>query len=69
MSNANFFQILLVQVKEIHHFNQDDLMAEDVFVLDCHSYIFVWVGQEVDAKVKTQTMDIGEVTVSKFCVL
>jgi hypothetical protein len=36
-------------------------MTEDVFVLDCHSDIFVWVGQEVDAKVKLQAMDIGEV--------
>lgn len=60
--------ILLEQVKEIHHFTQDDLMAEDVYVLDCHSYIFVWVGQEVDAKVKTQAMDIGEV-ITKSCVL
>lgn len=49
-----------LKVKEIHHFTQDDLMAEDVFVLGCHSYIFVWVGQEVDAKVRTQAMDIGE---------
>jgi gelsolin len=36
-------------------------MTEDVFVIDCHSDIFVWVGQEVDAKVKSQAMDIGEV--------
>ncbi|WVZ87012.1 hypothetical protein U9M48_033714, partial [Paspalum notatum var. saurae] len=53
------------KVKEIHHFTQDDLITEDVFVLDCHSDIFVWVGQEVDAKVKSQAMDIGE----KFLVL
>eukprot|EP00267_Zea_mays_P048300 XP_020400860.1 villin-4 [Zea mays] len=49
-----------LRVKEIHHFTQDDLMTEDVFVIDCHSDIFVWVGQEVDAKVKSQAMDIGE---------
>uniref|UniRef100_A0A8R7R941 HP domain-containing protein n=1 Tax=Triticum urartu TaxID=4572 RepID=A0A8R7R941_TRIUA len=49
-----------LRVKEVYHFTQDDLIAEDVFVLDCHSYIFVWFGQEVDAKVKTQAMDIGE---------
>ncbi|CAD6259714.1 unnamed protein product [Miscanthus lutarioriparius] len=49
-----------IKVKEIHNFTQDDLMTEDVFVLDCHSDIFVWVGQEVDAKVKSQAMDIGE---------
>ncbi|CAL5025587.1 unnamed protein product [Urochloa decumbens] len=54
-----------IQVKEIHHFTQNDLITEDVFVLDCHSGIFVWVGQEVDAKVKSQAMDIGE----KFLVL
>ncbi|XP_066348866.1 LOW QUALITY PROTEIN: villin-4-like [Miscanthus floridulus] len=49
-----------IKVKEIHNFTQDDLMTEDVFVLDCHSDIFVWVGQEVDAKVKSQAMNIGE---------
>ncbi|PUZ48766.1 hypothetical protein GQ55_7G273100 [Panicum hallii var. hallii] len=54
-----------IKVKEIHHFTQDDLVTEDVFVLDCHSDVFVWVGQEVDAKVKSQAMDIGE----KFLVL
>ncbi|KAK8449560.1 hypothetical protein SEVIR_7G238600v4 [Setaria viridis] len=54
-----------IKVKEIHHFSQDDLMTEDVLVLDCHSDVFVWVGQEVDAKVKSQAMDIGE----KFLVL
>ncbi|VAH51356.1 unnamed protein product [Triticum turgidum subsp. durum] len=64
-SDPHLFSCILskdgnLKVKEIHHFTQDDLMAEDVFVLDCHSYIFVWVGQEVDAKVKTQAMDIGE---------
>ncbi|PWZ36575.1 Villin-4 [Zea mays] len=49
-----------IRVKEIHHFTQDDLMTEDVFILDCHSDIFVWVGQKVDTKVKSQAMDIGE---------
>ncbi|CAD6259739.1 unnamed protein product [Miscanthus lutarioriparius] len=49
-----------IKIKEIHNFTQDDLMTEDVFVLDCHSDIFVWVGQEVDAKVKSQALDIGE---------
>ncbi|CAD6262419.1 unnamed protein product [Miscanthus lutarioriparius] len=49
-----------IKVKEIHNFTQDDLMTEDVFILDCLSDIFVWVGQEVDAKVKSQAMNIGE---------
>ncbi|KAF5772588.1 putative transcription factor AS2-LOB family [Helianthus annuus] len=36
-------------------------MTEDIFILDCHSSIFVWVGQEVDQKLKTQALVIGEV--------
>ncbi|KAL6843762.1 hypothetical protein ACP4OV_026333 [Aristida adscensionis] len=68
-SDPHLFSCILakgnVKVKEIHHFTQDDLMTEDIFVLDCHSDIFVWVGQEVDTKVKSQAMDIGE----KFLVL
>ncbi|KAL6652084.1 hypothetical protein ACP70R_011009 [Stipagrostis hirtigluma subsp. patula] len=54
-----------VKVKEIYHFTQDDLMTEDIFVLYCRSDVFIWVGQEVDAKLKSQAMDIGE----KFLVL
>ncbi|XP_062183708.1 villin-4-like isoform X2 [Phragmites australis] len=68
-SDPHLFSCILsqgnVKVKEIHHFTQDDLMTEDVFVLDCHSDIFVWVGQEMDAKVKSQAMYIGE----KFLML
>ncbi|RLM54500.1 villin-4 [Panicum miliaceum] len=58
-------QLDVIKVKEIHHFTQDDLMTEDVFVLDCHTSIFVWVGQQVDVKVRLQALDIGE----KFVVL
>lgn len=47
-------------VTEIHNFTQDDLMTEDVFILDIHSDIFVWVGQQVDAKTKKQALTIAE---------
>ncbi|TVU15861.1 hypothetical protein EJB05_39402 [Eragrostis curvula] len=63
-SDPHLFSCILsqgnVKVKEIHHFSQDDLMAEDIFVLDCHSDVFVWVGQEVDPNMKSQAIDIGE---------
>lgn len=36
-------------------------MTEDIFILDCHSEIFVWVGQQVDSKNKMQALTIGEV--------
>ncbi|KAJ8767437.1 hypothetical protein K2173_017481 [Erythroxylum novogranatense] len=49
-----------LKVTEIYSFNQDDLMTEDIFILDCHSEIFVWVGQEVDSKNKTNALTIGE---------
>ncbi|XP_062195652.1 villin-5 [Phragmites australis] len=68
-SDPHLFSCILskgnLKVKEIHHFTQDDLMTEDVFILDCHSSIFVWVGQQVDVKVRLQALDIGE----KFIVL
>nr|GEW24758.1 villin-4-like [Tanacetum cinerariifolium] len=48
-----------LKVTEIYNFNQDDLMTEDVFILDCHSSIFVWVGQQVDQKLKAQALAIG----------
>ncbi|XP_027332142.1 villin-4-like isoform X2 [Abrus precatorius] len=47
-------------VTEIYNFSQDDLMTEDIFILDCHSEIFVWVGQQVDSKSRMQALTIGE---------
>ncbi|XP_022729474.1 villin-4-like [Durio zibethinus] len=49
-----------LKVMEIYNFTQDDLMTEDIFILDCHSDIFVWVGQQVDTKNKLQALTIGE---------
>lgn len=36
-------------------------MTEDIFILDSHTEIFVWVGQQVDPKKKPQVLAIGEV--------
>ncbi|KAL6977789.1 Villin-4 [Sarracenia purpurea var. burkii] len=49
-----------LKVTEIHNFNQDDLMTEDTYILDCRSYIFVWVGQHVDSKARMHALTIGE---------
>ncbi|TXG61066.1 hypothetical protein EZV62_012429 [Acer yangbiense] len=49
-----------LKVTEIYNFTQDDLMTEDIFILDCHSEIFVWVGQQVDSKNKMLALTIGE---------
>lgn len=49
-----------LKVTEIYNFSQDDLMTEDIFILDCCSDIFVWVGQEVDSKSRMQALTIGE---------
>lgn len=51
---------------EIYNFNQDDLMTEDVFILDCHSDIYIWVGQQVEYKNKMQALAIGEVCLKHF---
>ncbi|KAK4431974.1 Villin-4 [Sesamum alatum] len=49
-----------LKVTEIYNFNQDDLMTEDTYVLDCHSDIYVWVGQQVESKNKMNALSIGE---------
>ncbi|XP_057987950.1 villin-4 isoform X2 [Hevea brasiliensis] len=49
-----------LKVAEIYNFTQDDLMTEDIFIFDCHSEIFVWVGQQVDTKSKMNALTIGE---------
>ncbi|PKA49474.1 Villin-4 [Apostasia shenzhenica] len=48
------------EVKEVFNFTQDDLMTEDIFILNCHSDIFIWVGQQVDNKRKSDALNIGE---------
>ncbi|KAK9274850.1 hypothetical protein L1049_022104 [Liquidambar formosana] len=49
-----------LKVTQIFNFTQDDLMTEDIFILDCHSDIFVWVGQQVDSKNRVHALTIGE---------
>lgn len=49
-----------LKVTEIYNFNQDDLMTEDIFILDCHLDIYVWIGQQVESKIKMQALTIGE---------
>ncbi len=51
----------ILEVTEIYNFTQDDLMTEDIFILDCYSEIFVWVGQQVDSKSRVHALTIGEV--------
>ena len=53
--------VLWLQVTEIFNFTQDDLMTEDLFILDCHSDIYVWVGQQLDPKIRLQALSIAEV--------
>ncbi|KAG0468437.1 hypothetical protein HPP92_017765 [Vanilla planifolia] len=55
-----FFSEGTLKVNEVFNFTQDDIMTEDVFILDCHSSIFVWVGQQVDSKKKSEALNIGE---------
>ncbi|KAL2340302.1 hypothetical protein Fmac_008242 [Flemingia macrophylla] len=49
-----------LKVTEVYNFSQDDLMTEDIFILDCHTDIFVWVGLQVDSKSRMQALTIGE---------
>lgn len=49
-----------LKVTEIFNFSQDDLMTEDIFILDCQSEIFVWVGHQVDSNSRMQALNIAE---------
>ncbi|KAL9150973.1 hypothetical protein ABFS82_11G023600 [Erythranthe guttata] len=49
-----------LKVTEVYNFSQDDLMTEDIFILDCHSDIYVWVGQQVESKNKMNALTIGQ---------
>ncbi|WOK95014.1 villin-4 isoform X1 [Canna indica] len=54
-----------LKVTEIFNFNQDDLMTEDIFILDCHSDIYIWVGQQLDPKIRLQALSIVEKFIEK----
>ncbi|XP_057866984.2 villin-4 isoform X1 [Cryptomeria japonica] len=58
-----------LEVTEIFNFVQDDLMTEDMMILDCHSEIYVWVGQQVDSKSKQQALNIGQKYLEKDVLL
>lgn len=58
-----------LKVKEIYNFSQDDLMTEDMFIVDCHSDIYVWVGQQVGLKNKLQALVVGEKFVERDFLL
>lgn len=36
-------------------------MTEDIYILDCHADIYVWVGQQVELKNKQNALSLGEV--------
>ncbi|VYS55217.1 unnamed protein product [Arabidopsis thaliana] len=48
------------QVEEIYNFAQDDLLTEDIYFLDTHAEVFVWVGQCVEPKEKQTVFEIGQ---------
>ncbi|XP_010505982.1 PREDICTED: villin-2 [Camelina sativa] len=48
------------QVEEIYNFAQDDLLTEDIYLLDTHAEVFVWVGHCVETKEKQTVFEIGQ---------
>ncbi|KAL1816224.1 hypothetical protein ACET3Z_018798 [Daucus carota] len=58
-SDPHLFSCSL-SVTEIYNFDQDDLMTEDIFILDCHSDIFVWVGQQISSTKRKDALLIAE---------
>ncbi|KAM7266122.1 hypothetical protein ACFE04_019506 [Oxalis oulophora] len=58
-----------LMVTEIYSFTQDDLMTEDIFILSCHTELFVWIGKQVDTKNRTHALAIGEKFVERDFLL
>ncbi|XP_076943018.1 villin-2-like [Bidens hawaiensis] len=48
------------EIEEIYSFEQDDLLAEDIMILDTHAEVIVWVGQSVDPKEKQSAFETGQ---------
>ncbi|XP_049933743.1 villin-1 isoform X2 [Nymphaea colorata] len=49
-----------LKVKEIFNFSQDDLTTEDVFILNCHTELYVWIGQHAKFRSKESAFSIAK---------
>uniref|UniRef100_A0A6B2KY72 HP domain-containing protein n=1 Tax=Arcella intermedia TaxID=1963864 RepID=A0A6B2KY72_9EUKA len=47
------------EIEEIHHFDQDDLLMDDVFLLDVYSSVMVWVGPESNEEEKLKSFEMA----------
>ena len=52
---------------ETYSFNQDDLLAEGVLILDTYAEIFVGVGQTADPKEEQNAFEIGQRYIEIHC--
>lgn len=64
-SSDEYLNFILIpqQIEEVYSFEQDDLLAEDVMILDTHAEVIVWVGQSVDSKEKQNALELGQVII------
>ncbi|KAK4779797.1 hypothetical protein SAY87_015903 [Trapa incisa] len=64
MEDPHLFKVTLTdgdfKVKEIYNFTQSDLTTEDVFILDCHDEIYLWIGCHSNATSKGEALNIGQ---------
>lgn len=49
-----------LQATEVFNFTQNNLLSDEVLVLDCHSDVYVWLGQSVNDKVKPKSLELGQ---------
>jgi len=47
------------EIEEIHNFDQDDLLMDDVFLLDVYSCVMVWVGPESNVEEKLKSFEMA----------
>lgn len=48
------------EVEEVCNFTQDDLLEDDVFLLDCYTTVFVWVGTGSNDTEKKMAMETAQ---------
>ncbi|XP_030537534.1 villin-1 isoform X2 [Rhodamnia argentea] len=49
-----------IKLKEIYNFTQGDLTTEDVFILDCQSELYVWIGRLSSVTSKEEAHTLGQ---------
>jgi Gelsolin repeat len=55
-----------LNVEEIENFDQSDLCADDVMLLDTHTTVYIWIGSGSNETERKEAMTVAQVQALKY---